>query len=80
MAETTTEHPVTGTGDTPQLDLGEAQWRSSSRGMGDVEIAFVEGYIAMRHGRRPDHPALIFTPGEWRAFVLSARAGELDLT
>lgn len=48
--------------------------------MGDVEIAFVEGYIAMRHGRRPQDPALIFSPAEWRAFVIGARDGEFDLT
>jgi hypothetical protein len=53
---------------------------SSSNGVGDVQIAFVEGYIAMRDGRSPDGPALIFTPAEWRAFVLGARDGEFDLT
>jgi hypothetical protein len=64
----------------PQLDLTEAEWLSSSNGVGDVQIAFVEGYIAMRDGRNPEGPALIFTPAEWRAFVLGARDGEFDLT
>ncbi|MBO8190970.1 MULTISPECIES: DUF397 domain-containing protein [Streptomyces] len=64
----------------PELDLSRAQWQSSSRGTGDVEIAFVEGFVAMRHGRQPDKPALIFDPGEWRAFVRGAREGEFDLT
>jgi hypothetical protein len=64
----------------PQLDLTRAEWLSSSNGVGDVQIAFVEGYIAMRDGRSPDGPALIFTPAEWRAFVLGARDGEFDLT
>ncbi|MCQ4083576.1 DUF397 domain-containing protein [Streptomyces sp. RB6PN25] len=63
----------------PQLDLDAAQWQSSGQGTGDVEIAFVEGYIAMRHGRNPEGPALVFTPAEWRAFVLGARDGEFDL-
>ncbi len=67
-------------GKKPQLDLGEAEWMSGSNGVGDVQIAFVEGYIAMRDGRSPDGPALIFTPAEWRAFVLGARDGEFDLT
>ncbi|MEU8828368.1 DUF397 domain-containing protein [Streptomyces sp. NPDC048636] len=81
MAEiTTTEHPLTSGREKPDLDLTDAQWRSSSQGVGDVEIAFVEGFIAMRHGRRPEDPALIFTPAEWRAFVLGARDGEFDLT
>ncbi|NGO69916.1 DUF397 domain-containing protein [Streptomyces boncukensis] len=64
----------------PDLDLSQAKWQSSSRGSGDVEIAFVEGFIAMRHGRRPDGPAIIFNPREWRAFVRGAREGEFDLT
>lgn len=67
-------------GTKPQLDLTGAEWLSSSNGVGDVQIAFVEGYIAMRDGRSPDGPALIFTPAEWRAFVLGARDGEFDLT
>jgi len=77
---TTTAQPLRGNGEKPDLDLTGAQWQSSSQGVGDVEIAFVEGFIAMRHGRRPEGPALIFTPAEWRAFVLGAREGEFDLT
>ncbi|WP_425581618.1 DUF397 domain-containing protein [Streptomyces stramineus] len=64
----------------PELDLANAAWLSGSQGIGDVQIAFVEGFIAMRQGRRPERPALIFTPAEWRAFVLGAREGEFDLT
>ncbi|NLU73550.1 DUF397 domain-containing protein [Streptomyces sp. HNM0575] len=48
--------------------------------MGGVEIAFVEGWIAMRNGRTPEIPAVIFSPGEWNAFVLGARDGRFDLT
>jgi hypothetical protein len=79
VAESTTEQSLA-EGRKPRLDLGNARWQSSSQGTGDVQIAFVEGYIAMRDGRNPDGPALIFTPGEWRAFVLGARDGEFDLT
>ncbi|MEV4683016.1 DUF397 domain-containing protein [Streptomyces kurssanovii] len=64
----------------PDLDLSNADWRSGTQGAGDVQIAFVEGFIAMRHGGRPENPSLIFTPAEWRAFVLNARDGEFDLT
>ena len=64
----------------PDLDLSTAQWQPGSRGEGDVQIAFVEGYIAMRYGRTPEIPAVIFTPGEWNAFVLGARDGQFDLT
>jgi hypothetical protein len=79
VAESTSGQPLAD-GKKPQLDLNGAEWLSSSQGTGDVQIAFVDGYIAMRDGRNPDGPALIFTPAEWRAFVLGARDGEFDLT
>ncbi|MET9438590.1 DUF397 domain-containing protein [Streptomyces sp. NPDC006551] len=80
MAEnTTTQHAFAGW-DKPELDLSNADWRSGSQGAGDVQIAFVEGFIAMRNGGRPEAPSLIFSPAEWRAFVVNAREGEFDLT
>ncbi|MEU4089200.1 DUF397 domain-containing protein [Streptomyces aureus] len=78
MAESTIEqHPLAGW-DKPELDLSNADWQSSSRGRGDVQIAFVEGFIAMRNSGRPQSPSLIFTPAEWGAFVsaLARRAGD----
>ncbi|MGW7019829.1 MULTISPECIES: DUF397 domain-containing protein [Streptomyces] len=74
-----TEQRLAG-GPKPDLDLTQAEWQSSTQGVGGVQIAFVEGYIAMRNRHTPDVPALIFTPAEWRAFVLDARDGEFDLT
>ncbi|MFJ1747784.1 MULTISPECIES: DUF397 domain-containing protein [unclassified Streptomyces] len=80
MAETTTtENPLLGW-DKPDLDLSNADWQSGSQGRGDVQIAFVEGFIAMRNSGRPESPSLIFSPAEWRAFVINARDGEFDLT
>ncbi|MCX4552750.1 DUF397 domain-containing protein [Streptomyces sp. NBC_01387] len=80
MADSTTpQRPLVGW-DKPDLDLTDADWQSGSQGRGDVQIAFVEGFIAMRNGGRPDSPSLIFDPGEWRAFVLGARDGDFDLT
>ncbi|MEU3184177.1 DUF397 domain-containing protein [Streptomyces sp. NPDC006923] len=76
---TTTQKPLSGW-DKPELDLSGADWQSSSRGTGDVQIAFVEGFIAMRNSGRPESPSLIFSPAEWRAFVINARDGEFDLT
>jgi hypothetical protein len=64
----------------PELDLTDARWQSGTQEMGGVEIAFVEGWIAMRNGRTPEVPAVIFSPGEWNAFVLGARNGRFDLT
>ncbi|MDH2390224.1 DUF397 domain-containing protein [Streptomyces sp. HNM0663] len=66
--------------DKPELDLSNADWQSGSQGAGDVQIAFVEGFIAMRNAARPGSPSLIFAPDEWRAFVMNAREGEFDLT
>lgn len=80
MAESTIQqHPFAGW-EKPELDLSGADWRTSSRGLGDVQIAFVEGFIAMRNSGRPESPSLIFTPAEWGAFVSEAREGEFDLT
>ncbi|MFC9329852.1 DUF397 domain-containing protein [Kitasatospora sp. NPDC057015] len=78
--ETAGSTEVLANGQKPRLDLAGAVWQSSSQGVGDVQIAFVDGYIAMRDGRQQDGPVLVFTPGEWRAFVLGARDGEFDLT
>ncbi|MGW7416464.1 DUF397 domain-containing protein [Streptomyces sp. NPDC054863] len=64
----------------PELDLSGADWQSGSKGAGDVQIAFVEGFIAMRNGATPGSPSLIFNPAEWRAFVVNARDGAFDLT
>ncbi|MFJ5234944.1 DUF397 domain-containing protein [Kitasatospora sp. NPDC088391] len=60
-----------------ELDVSGAEWQSAGGDGTGVQIAFVDGYIAMRNGSEPDGPALIFTPAEWRAFVLGARDGEL---
>ncbi|RXS72674.1 MULTISPECIES: DUF397 domain-containing protein [Streptomyces] len=79
MADSITEQRLAG-GPRPDLDLAQAEWQSSAQGVGDVQIAFVEGYIAMRNRRSPEIPALIFTPAEWRAFVVDAREGAFDLT
>jgi len=54
------------------------KWRKSSF-CGDgfcVEVAEVDGDIAMRDGKRPEQPCLIFTMPEWDAFVTGVRAGE----
>ncbi|MDQ8702707.1 DUF397 domain-containing protein [Streptomyces sp. LHD-70] len=80
MAESTTAQQTFASWQKPDLDLSDAAWQSSSQGRGDVQIAFVEGFIAMRNGGSPDSPSLIFTPAEWRAFVIGAREGEFDLT
>ncbi|WP_406387823.1 DUF397 domain-containing protein [Streptomyces sp. NBC_00887] len=79
MTESTTGRQQFASWDKPELDLSDADWRSGSQGAGDVQIAFVEGFVAMRNAGKPGSPSLIFTPAEWRAFVINARDGEFDL-
>jgi len=66
-----------------RVDLANAVWQKSSRSgpYSDncVEIAFVDGAIAMRDSKHPDGPVLLFTPAEWDAFVAGAKDGEFDL-
>jgi hypothetical protein len=73
------------------MDLTGAKWHKPSHGDRDdgssIEVAVVAGskegsdhVIAMRNGKDPDGPALIFTPDEWRAFTAGVQGGEFDLT
>jgi hypothetical protein len=65
------------------VDLTDAVWRKSSRSGpwtdNCVEVAFVDGAIAVRDSTRPSGPVLLFTPAEWDAFVSGAKQGEFDL-
>ncbi|ALC26229.1 DUF397 domain-containing protein [Streptomyces bacillaris] len=54
---------------------------SLSDGIGGncVEIAKLgEGHVALRNSRDASGPALVYTPGEWEAFVQGAKNGEFD--
>ncbi|MEU6784638.1 DUF397 domain-containing protein [Nonomuraea angiospora] len=66
-----------------QLNLDNAEWRKSSAS-GDngqcVEVATnLPGIIAVRDSKNPQGPALIFTLGEWKAFLKGANQGEFDI-
>jgi hypothetical protein len=72
------------------LDLSAAQWRLAAPGGavsdgGDYfEIAFVphaDGvtYTAMRKVQDRDGKVLVYTPGEWDAFLDGAANGEFDV-
>jgi hypothetical protein len=64
------------------VDLSDARWFTSSRTSGGrecVEVAFLEGgFVGVRDSKDRSRPALVFTPGEWRAFIGGAKAGEFD--
>lgn len=66
-----------------RVNLDGAQWLRSNRGDGGsgncVEVAFVDGAIAVRESDKPDGPVLLFTQQEWDAFVAGAKDGEFDL-
>ncbi|NYI08176.1 DUF397 domain-containing protein [Allostreptomyces psammosilenae] len=53
----------------------------SSHSRGDkrncVQISFVDGMVALRGSRVPGQRPLVFTPGEYDAFVAGVVAGEL---
>jgi hypothetical protein len=70
------------------LDFTKAEWiRAEPEGVtldDCVEYAFIEHtdgvtYTAMRQSSKPDGVILVFTPGEWDAFVKGVRDGEFDL-
>lgn len=62
------------------VDLSSAVWRKStfSGTNGCVEVAFVQGQVAVRDSKQRGGPVLMFTTHEWEAFLSGARAGEFD--
>lgn len=66
-----------------RINLSGARWQKSTRSGPNcdncVEVAFVNDAIAVRDSKNPAGPALIFTAGEWDAFVGGAKDGEFDL-
>jgi Domain of unknown function (DUF397) len=62
------------------VDLRIARWRKSTRSgtNGCVEVAFVQGQVAIRDSKQRRGPVLVFTAHEWAAFLSGVRAGEFD--
>jgi Domain of unknown function (DUF397) len=63
------------------VDVSSAEWRKStlSGGNGCVEVALVEGCVAVRDAKDAGGPMLTFTRTEWEAFLGGVRNGEFDL-
>ena len=53
------------------VDLSGAEWRKSTLSSinGCVEVAFVEGAVAVRNSKDRGGPVLVFAPHEWKAFL-----------
>ena len=64
------------------VELRDVQWCKSTRSSAQgncVEVARLPGgEVAVRNSRHPEGPALVFTFGEFEAFVLSARDGDFN--
>ncbi|MFD1546602.1 DUF397 domain-containing protein [Nonomuraea guangzhouensis] len=64
-------------------ELDTATWRKSTRSGPDggncVEVAELAGKRrGVRDSKDPAGPALVFTPGEWDAFISGVKDGEFD--
>jgi hypothetical protein len=68
-------------GRAPMTDLSRADWRKSTHSCttGCVEIAFVDGLVAVRDSKDRQGPVLRFTPAEWKAFLSGVRGGEFEI-
>jgi len=63
------------------VDLSQAAWRKSSLSgnNGCVEVAFVDGKIAVRDSKDRDGSVLVFNAHEWVAFTRATQNGEFEL-
>jgi hypothetical protein len=64
------------------VDFARAEWRKSTLSASSdcVEVAFVDAQIAVRDSKHKDGVILLFTLGEWEAFIGGVRQGEFDLS
>ena len=62
------------------MDLSRAVWHKATQSYanGCVEVALVDGLVAVRDSKYPQGPVLVFTPAEWTAFLGGVRDGEFD--
>lgn len=63
------------------MDLSRAAWEKSklSGVNGCVEVAFVDGQVAIRDSKDRSGPVLVFNPNEWQNFLSGARDGQFNL-
>ncbi|MGH2620973.1 MAG: DUF397 domain-containing protein [Anaerolineales bacterium] len=63
------------------LDLSGARWRKSSRSSNIancVEVALLDGAVAVRDSKQPTGGTLAVPPRAWASFTTALRAGRLS--
>lgn len=63
-------------------ELGPVKWKKSSKSSGNGQClrwADLGDKVAVGDTKDPDGAVLIFTPGEWTAFVEGVKLGEGDV-
>jgi hypothetical protein len=53
-------------------ELRQLNWRKARRSIGNgdcVEVASVDGWVAVRDSKNPDGPVLTYTAAQWRLFL-----------
>ena len=62
--------------------LSDLTWHKSRHSGGNGDCVVVarlgSGEVAVRHSKSPEGPALIYSPGEIRAFLAGVKDGEFD--
>jgi hypothetical protein len=63
------------------VDFSSAEWQKSGRSQsnGCVEVAFLEDQVAVRDSKHKGGPMLVFTLGEWEAFLGGVSDGQFRL-
>jgi len=66
----------------PKLERATLAWRKAAYSASNgscVEVAPIDGGVAVRDSKDPDGPKLAFSPADWAAFIRRVKAGHLDL-
>lgn len=63
-----------------QVNRNDLRWRTATKSSGGacVEVAPINGMVAVRNSRKPTDEMIIYTAAEWTAFLDGAKSGEFD--